>query len=58
MGTAGTTTGNETRNTVFSLCLATVFLSLCDRVQMSIAIIAISEELGWSLADKAQVSFL
>eukprot|EP00038_Savillea_parva_P000266 m.95169 g.95169 ORF g.95169 m.95169 type:complete len:524 (-) comp10091_c0_seq2:194-1765(-) len=42
-------------NITIGLCHAAVFLSLCDRVQMSFAILSIADELGWTLDEQAQV---
>lgn len=42
-------------NITIGLCHATVFLSLCDRVQMSFAVLSIANELGWTLDEQAQV---
>jgi hypothetical protein len=56
MHTAGTTRDASLATVSVALCFATVFLGMCDRVQMSIAIIPLSAQLGWTLDDKAHVS--
>jgi hypothetical protein len=56
MHNAGTTRDASLATVSVALCFATVFLGMCDRVQMSIAIIPLSAQLGWTLDDKAHVS--
>lgn len=40
---------------VLIVCVATVFIGLCDRVQISVAIIHMALELEWSLTDQGVV---
>eukprot|EP00041_Stephanoeca_diplocostata_P007592 m.109001 g.109001 ORF g.109001 m.109001 type:complete len:360 (+) comp16953_c0_seq2:238-1317(+) len=40
---------------VLAVCVVTVFIGLCDRVQISVAIIHMAQELHWSLSEQGAV---